>query len=450
MSVAAEKPLLVDEPIARAIRIVALPAMGSLVLRYANHAVDQFWIGRLSHAADALAAIGAANFLIWAFYAQSALFNTGLQALVARAVGAQDPAAKARAEKHGLALAMLLGVVACAAGLLLLDHVLAFQQVAPEVKVLAKQYLTIILAGLPISYVGMAVGTIYRAEGDTLTPFRLAILALVLNTAFDPPFIRGWGPLPAMGLAGSALVTVGVQLVQMLILLALHRRKERPVQVRFEVGQWWLFLKLGVPVACSGTLFSFIYIVLVKVLAPFGTASVAALGLGHTIEGLPHFLCVGFGMAAATLVGQNLGAGRPEAAEQVTWRVAWYLTLVITPVALGYGLLAGPLLSVFMNPPDPEVIRLGTQYLRVAAAVQLAGGLELVLWNAMTGAGYTAPTTALDMIVVALRIPVAILLAHKLGLGPSGVWYSIGLMSVTGAVGMWALFRRGTWKHKEL
>jgi len=446
--VAAEKPLLVDQPIARAVRIVALPAMGSLVLRYANHAVDQFWIGRLSQAANALAAIGAANFLIWAFYAQSALFNTGLQALVSRAVGAQDPVAKAKAEKHGLALAMQLGVVACLVGLAILDWVLSFQQITPEVKVLAKQYLVIILAGLPISYVGMAIGTIYRAEGDTLTPFRLAVLALVLNTVFDPPFIRGWGPLPAMGLAGSALVTVGVQLVQMLVLLALHRRKERPVTVAFELDQWGRFLKLGVPVAFSGTLFSFIYIVLVKVLAPFGTASVAALGLGHTIEGLPHFLCVGFAMAAATLVGQNLGAGRPEAAEQVTWKVVWYLALVIAPVALCYGLLAGPLLGVFMNPPDPEVIRIGTQYLRIAACVQLAHGFELVLWNAMTGAGYTGPTTALDIVILSLRIPVAYLLAHTLGLGPIGVWYSIGLMTVGGAVGMLVLFRRGTWKHK--
>jgi len=424
--------------------------VGSLVLRYANHAVDQFWIGRLSQPADALAAIGAANFLVWAFYAQAALFNTGLQALVARAVGAQDAVAKAKAEQHGLALALLLGVVACAVGLLLLDWVLSFQQVSPAVQVLAKQYLVIILAGLPISYVGMAVGTIYRAEGDTLTPFRLAVLAVVLNTLLDPPFIRGWGPLPALGLAGSALVTVGVQLLQMLWLLALHRRKERPVRVSFELRQIGLFLRLGVPVACSGTIFSFIYIVLVKVLAPFGTAPVAALRLGHTIEGLPHFLCVGFAMAAATLVGQNLGAGRPEAAEQVTWQVVRYLAIVILPVALGYGLLAGPLLSLFMAPPDPEVIRIGSQYLRVAACVQLAGGLELVLWNAMTGAGYTGPTTALDIVVLGLRIPVAILFAHRLGLGPLGVWYSIGLMSVTGAVGMLWLFRRGTWKHKEL
>ncbi len=446
---ATEKPLLVDEPLA--VRFASWRSGGG----FAGAAVRQprgrsVWIGRLSQPADALAAIGAANFLVWAFYAQAALFNTGLQALVARAVGAQDAVAKAKAEQHGLALALLLGVVACAVGLLLLDWVLSFQQVSPAVQVLAKQYLVIILAGLPISYVGMAVGTIYRAEGDTLTPFRLAVLAVVLNTLLDPPFIRGWGPLPALGLAGSALVTVGVQLLQMLWLLALHRRKERPVRVSFELRQIGLFLRLGVPVACSGTIFSFIYIVLVKVLAPFGTAPVAALRLGHTIEGLPHFLCVGFAMAAATLVGQNLGAGRPEAAEQVTWQVVRYLAIVILPVALGYGLLAGPLLSLFMAPPDPEVIRIGSQYLRVAACVQLAGGLELVLWNAMTGAGYTGPTTALDIVVLGLRIPVAILFAHRLGLGPLGVWYSIGLMSVTGAVGMLWLFRRGTWKHKEL
>lgn len=447
---AGDKPLLIDQPIARAIRLVALPAVGSMLVRFTNHAVDQFWIGRLSHAAEALAAIASANFLVWAVYSQAALFTTGLQALVSRAVGSQDPAAKARAEKHGLALALLLGVAVCALGLVSLDWILRFQEVAPQVRVLAKQYLTIILAGLPISYVGLAIETIYAAEGDTRTPFRLATLALVGNFLLDPLLIRGAGPIPSLGIVGAALATVGVQLFQMLALLWLHTRKERLVRVRFEVTQWFRFLQLGVPVAVSGTLFSLIYIALVRILSPFGTAPVAALGLGHTIEGLPHFLCVGFSMAAATLVGQNLGADRPDAAGHAGWQVVWTLTRVLIPVALGYGLFAGPLLAIFMNPPDADVIRYGQQYLWAAAVAQVWRGWELVLLNAMNGAGYTVVPNVVDTAILMLRLPLAWWLAQRLGMGPWGVWLSIGSMMVVGAVAMALLFRSGAWRHRPL
>lgn len=446
---ASEQPLLIDQPLGKAIRIVAIPAVGALLVRFTNHAVDQFWIGHLEGAADALAAIASASFLVWAIYSLAALFTAGLQALVARAVGAQDPLAKASAEKHGIALALLLGVLTCGLGLGLLDAVLDFQGITSEVKILARQYLAVILWGLPISYVGMAIETVYRAEGDTVTPFRLAVLALFLNVLLDPLLIRGAGPLPGLGVQGAALATVGVQLVQMVVLLVLHTRKERPARVRLELRQAWLYLRLGVPVAAGGTLFSFIYIAFVKVLAPFGMAPVAALGLCHTIEGLLHFVCVGFGMTAATLVGQNLGAERPAVAEAATWQVIGHLALMILPMSVGLWLFAAPLLGFFMNPPDPEVLRHGVQYLRVAAWVQLAGGVEIVMLNAMAGAGYTLAANLLDMGVWLLALPLSAWLAHRLGLGPLGVWLGIVAMPVGGAVAMGLLFRRGTWKRGQ-
>ncbi len=445
----AERPALIDEPLHRSVWRLALPATGALLLRYANHAVDQFWVGRLTNSADSLAAITASNFLIWAIYGLSALFGTGLQAMVARAVGAGDDFAYARAVKHGTRLAIALGLLGCAGGLAGLGPVLGFQRLAPEVQALARQYLAVIFLGLPVTYLSLAVGTIYRAEGDTVTPFRVAFLTVVLNAALDPPFIRGWGRIPAMGIMGSAIVTVAVQVVQLLVLLHLHRRRPVMATVAFEWTQVLRFVKIGLPVAGAGVFFSLVYVALVRVLAPFGTAPVAALGLGHTIEGFAHFLVVGFATAAATLVGQNLGAGRPHHAALAAWRVVLYLSSILLPVAAAYGMFAPVLLGLFMSPADPEVIRYGTEYLRVAAAVQLFGGLELVMWQAQTGAGETVAPTALDICVQGARVPLAAWLAHRLGLGPLGVWLSIGVMSIVGAGGMTALFCRGRWRTKE-
>ncbi len=442
------RPSILHEPLSRAVWRLALPAMGAMLLRYTNHAVDQFWIGRLDQAADSLAAISAGNFVIWMIYAQAALFGTGLQALVARAVGARDPLEQARAMQHGVALALLLGLLVAVAGLVGKGWLLRFQELQPAVNTLAGGYLAIIFLGLPVSYVGMAFDTIYRAEGDTLTPFRVGLVAVVVNTLLAPVLIRGWGAIPRLGIHGAALVTVGVQTIQMLILAHLHRRRERPAAVRVEVAQLGRLVRLGLPVALSGTLFSFIYVALVKVLSPYGSAPVAALGLGHTIEGFPHFLCVGFAAAAATLVGQNLGAGRPAQAERAAWAVLRYLLLLLAPIALLYGVFAPQLLRCFMNPPDPEVIRYGTQYLRMAAAVQLCGGVEVVLFQALVGAGWTVAPTAVNLGVLALRVPLAILLARTCGLGPLGVWLSIGAMTSLFAGLMTALFRWGRWKTR--
>ncbi|NUQ01484.1 MAG: MATE family efflux transporter [Armatimonadetes bacterium] len=446
----AATPTLIEEPLSKVIWRIALPAMGAMLLRYANHAVDQYWVGRLAQAATALAAVSSCNSIIWAIYSPSALYATGLQALVARAVGARDPLAHARAMKHGLTLAVVLGVLVASLGVLTLDHLLRFQGLSAEVRRLGHGYLAILFVGLPINYVGMAFDTVYRAEGDTVTPFRIGLLAALLNAVGAPLLIRGWGPIPSLGINGAALMTVGVQCLQLVILAALHRRRERVPGIGFELAEGWRFIRLGAPVAVSGTVFSLIYVVLVKILAPFGDESVAALGLGHTIEGLPHFLCIGFATAAATLVGQNLGARRPEAAARAAWRVAGSLLAILLPVALTYGLLAPQLLSLFMDPPDPEVLRWGTQYLRVAAAVQLFAGLELVMWQALVGAGETLPTTAIDLLVLALRLPLAWLLAHYLGLGPLGVWLSIGMMTIVGALAMTLFFRMGTWQRENL
>ncbi len=445
---------LIDLPPRQAVLLIAFPAMGASLLRFTNHVVNQFWVGRLDHAADSLAAVTASSFLIWVIFAQTSLFATGLQALVARAVGARDTAAHALAIKHGVRLALGLGVLVAALGLAFRRQVLGFQDLSPAVQVLGARYLAVLFCGLPVSYVGVAFDTIYRAEGDAATPFRVGLLAVAANTVLNPFLIRGWHGWAGFGLTGAAMATVCVQTIQMLVLAGLHRRRSRAGEERpaapFDWRHIGRLLQIGLPVTISGSLFSSVYIGLVKILAPFGSAPVAALGLGHTIEGFTHFVCLGFGAAAATLVGQNLGAGRPQAAEQAAWRVVRYLMVLLVPMALIYGTFAPQLLHLFMNPADPEVIHHGTQYLRMAAMVQVLGGLSLTLWQSLCGAGETVPTTMVDLVVLSLRIPLALLLARWCGLGPLGVWVSIGIMTAVGAVAMTVLFRMGRWKSRQL
>ncbi len=435
-------------PVRRAVWALALPAFATHLVRLANFIVDQYWVGRLTDPQVGLAAVSASNFLIWSTFALSQLFSAGLQAKVARAVGAGDHREQALAIRHGMALALSIGSGVALAGLLVMPHVFAWQHLSPAVAKAAGEFLTVTFAVLPVNFIAAAMITIYNAEGDPGTPLKVFCIGLVINTVLDPPFILGWGPIPAMGVRGSALVTALVVITHTLVLGWLHRRKmaER-LQVPLEPRQFVPFLRLGLPVAAQGVLFSSVYVVLVRVLAPFGDAPVAALGLGHTIEGLAHFLCVGFGTAAATLVGQNLGAGRPEEARRAAWAAVGQLSLVLSLAAVGYGANAPRLLALFMAHPQAGVISAGTGYLHVAALVQVPGGLRVVLSSAMVGAGDTvAPTVSL--VCTLLRIPLAFWLARSVGLGPWGVWYSIGLTVVLEAVVMAALFARGRWQHR--
>ncbi|MBI5831840.1 MAG: MATE family efflux transporter [Armatimonadetes bacterium] len=437
-------------PLRRAVWALALPAFATHLVRFANFIVDQYWVGRLTDPQVGLAAVSASNFLIWSTFALSQLFTAGLQAKVARAVGAGDTHEQAVAIRHGMALALSIGTGVAVAGLLLMPHVFAWQHLSPPVAKAASEFLTITFAVLPVNFVAAAMITIYNAEGDPSTPLKVFCIGLVINSLLDPPFILGWGPIPAMGVKGSALVTAMVVVTHTLVLGLLHRRKMADrLSVEFHPRECLPFLRLGLPVAAAGLLFSSVYVFLVRILAPFGDAPVAALGLGHTIEGLAHFLCVGFGMAAATLVGQNLGAGRPEQARQAAWAAVGQLSLALGFVALGYGLNAPHLLALFMANPQAGVIAAGSDYLHMAAWVQVPGGLRVVLNSAMVGAGDTvAPTVSL--VCTLLRIPLAFALAQRLGLGPRGVWLSIGATVLIEAAMMSWLFARGRWQARRV
>lgn len=203
---------------------------------------------------------------------------------------------------------------------------------------------------------------------------------------------------------------------------------------------------IGLPVAAGGALFSFVYVVLTRFTSAFGTPALAALGVGHKVESLSYMVCIGFGLAAATAVGQNLGAGekgRAAAAGQVALAYAAALTGIAGLVFL---VLPGPLMSVFTT--DPAVVAAGSSYLRIVAVAQVFMALEIVLLMAMEGAGYSLIPWIPSSLLTVLRIPLAPLLSRSLGL--SGIWWTIsGTAILRGATVAW-IWRRGAWRERAV
>jgi putative MATE family efflux protein len=309
------------------------------------------------------------------------------------------------------------------------------------VAVLAREFLVVQLVGASLIYGYFVVTAAFRSAGDTRTPFVLLGASVLLNLVLDPVMILGWGPMPALGVYGAALATVLTRGLGFVVGLELLRRRGG-IRLELSLPVARTIARIGLPTMLTGVLFSLIYMLLVRVVGRFGTSAIAALGVGHKIEGISYMTCIGFGLAAETLVGQNLGAGQPARARRAGWLTARIAAVPACALALLFLLAPGALVAVFTD--DPAVIRDGSLYLRAAAVAQLAVAFETVLEGGLTGAGYTLYTMLAVVGISALRIPLADLVAGPFGL--AGIWWMLAATAVARAAAMTSLWQWGAWE----
>jgi putative MATE family efflux protein len=422
--------------------------MASMMLVNIFNLVDAFWVGRLGTAA--LGGMTASAFVVWCLHAVAMLVGTGLNAVVARRIGEQRPGEAARAGAHGLLLATALALALMGAVLPLQDGLFRLLGLDEGLQRAASAYIWPILAGFPLITWWYTVEAIFRGSGDTRTPMLVLGATLVVNAALDPLLIFGLGPVPALGIAGAAWATVVAHGLGVLGLLALLRGREvwprlgGPLQASLLLT----LVRVGTPVAFNSFFFSVIYIFLTPIIAHFGGPAVAAVGVGHRVEGLSYFTCIGFATAASTLVGQHLGADQPRQAERAAWLATLYAAAVMVALSVLFWLLAPWIYALFSE--DPLVIREGTQYLRIIAVFEVALAFEFVLEGAFSGAGNSAPPMLICVPTTALRIPFAYLLSRRLGWGSAGIYWTISVSSGVKGLLMGLWFRLGRWKRAKV
>jgi putative MATE family efflux protein len=416
--------------------------MGSMLLLNVFQLIDAFWVGRLG--TEALGGLSAATFFVWSLHSIGMLAGTGVNAVVARRVGEGQPVGAGFAATHGLGLAIALGLLTAAVVLPLERTLIGLLDLGPGVQRAALAYLTPVLCGMPIITVTYAMEATFRGSGDTRTPMWVLGGTLALNGVLDPLLIFGFGPVPALGIAGAAWATVAAHGVGVLVGLRLLARRE--VRPRRSPVRWALIatlVRVGLPIGLTNLLFCVIYIFLTPIISNFGDAPVAAIGVGHRIEGLAYFPCVGFCSAAATLVGQQMGAGRPLMAERAAWLATRYAVALVAGLSLVYFAFAEPIYRIFSA--DPQVVVVGAGYLRIIALFEVAMALEVVLEGAFSGAGDSVPPMVVGVPLTAARVPAAYLLARRQGV--TGIWWAISVSTLLkGAiVALW--FRMGRWKR---
>jgi putative MATE family efflux protein len=410
----------------------------------AIHNIDTFWIGR-TLGADALAAATASIFWIWLVISIAELVSIGLDATAARRHGERRPDEAARTVSDGILLALGLGVVVALLSVVAMPWLFRVMETSPTVSALGGRYLGAYLLGMPLLFGSFAVDAAFRASGDTRTPMRIITTALVVGIALDPVFIRGLGPVPALGITGAAVATVLPRGIAFLVGIRLLARRGlvRFGALRGEV--LWRIARIGGPAAATGVAFSAIYVVLTRTTTQFGTPALAALGLGFRVESVVYVISVGFGLAVAAVVGQSLGAGQVARAARAGWIATACVTVVGGATAVVSFVYADALAGIFSQ--DPAVIAEAARYLRIASFCQLFLGAEVVLESAMGGAGWTLIPMLCSTGITALRVPVGAWAAAQWG--TTGLWWTLAITAAARGAVMAGLWGWGRWRRAE-
>lgn len=432
---------LTDGPLGSTLLRVAIPAVGTTLLQVVFNITDTFWVGR-TLGPSALAGVSVASYALWIIITSGELISVGLGAVASRRHGEGRPDLAARAAGTALWMAAGLGLLVPVVGLAGLDPLLRLMGTAPDVAAASRQFLVVQLLGAFLIYGYMVVDTAFRSAGDTRTPFVLLATAVLFNLVLDPVMILGLGPFPRMGVYGAGLATVLTRGGGCLVGLVLLIRRKR-VTAAFEPQTALTLFRIGTPAAVTGFLFSFIYILLVPVVSRFGSPALAALGIGHKVEGLSYMSSVGFGLGAEAVVGQNLGAGKPDRARRAGWLAAGYALVITLVMAACFVAFPETIAGLFTR--DAATNADAELYLIACALAQPAIAFEETLYASLAGAGYTIWPILWVAVLCLIRIPLAAIVAPVWGL--AGIWVVLAITAILRGGAVTALWQWGSWER---
>jgi putative MATE family efflux protein len=435
----------------RAIVLLAIPMVLELVLESVFAVVDVFFVSRVG--ADAVATVGLTEAMMTMIYAVAMGLGMGATATVARRMGEKDPEGAAVAAVQAIALGLLVAVPVGLLGSSFARPILALMGATPDV--LAHSSFTAILFGFNgVILMLFLINAVFRGAGDAAIAMRVLWIANAINICLDPCLIFGLGPFPRLGVAGAAVATTTGRSIGVLVQLYFLSRSDgriviRPRHLRLNPSVMLNMVRLSGSAVFQMFIGTTSYIGVMRIIASFGSVSVAACTIVIRIIMFVLMPSWGLSNAAATLVGQNLGADQPERAETSAWRACWFNVAVLGVLGILFVAFADVVVGWFTR--DPEVAPMATLGLRI-----ISGGFPFyaagyVLTQSFNGAGDTWTPTLINLgCFWMFEIPLAYILGRTLGYGPPGIFWAMAVaFSLMSMVSAW-LFRRGTWKLKRV
>jgi putative MATE family efflux protein len=414
--------------------------------------VDIFFVSRLG--ADAVATVGLTESLLTMVYALAMGLSIGASALVARRIGERDAEGAARSAVQALLMALAISVVLGALGAYFAPRLLALMGASQSVIDIGVNYARVMLGGEAAIILLFVVNAIFRGAGDAAIAMRVLWMANAINIVLGPCLIFGLGPFPELGVTGAAVATtIGRSSGAAYAIWRLTRPGGRiPVgrrHLRLDPKLMGQIARLSGAASVQAIVGTASWIGLVRIISTFGSSALAGYTIGIRVVIFALLPSFGMSNAAATMVGQALGAGKPDRAEEAVWKAGFYNLCFLGTIGAIFVLFAPALVSLFTS--DPAVAVHAVSCLRVVASGFLFYAYGMVLTQSFNGAGDTFTPTIINLVVFWLwEIPLAYVLAVHLGLGPSGVFWSITIAFSTLAIVSALIFRRGHWKTRKI
>lgn len=437
-------------PIGEAVLLLAIPMVLEMSMESIFVLVDIFFVSKLG--AAAVASVGLTEAVLTLLYAVAIGLSMGATALVARRIGAKDAAAATVVAAQTVWLGLVLSLAIGIAGIVWAPEILRLMGADDSVVLQGGRYTMIMLGGSATILFIFLFNAIFRGAGDAVIAMRALWIANGINIVLDPILIFGLGPFPELGVTGAAVATTigrGTGVAYQIYMLGSGRFR---IALKLRDCRFNLAVMLRLVRVSFGGILQFLiatssYLLLMRIVARYGSSAVAGFTIGIRIFAFTFLPAWGLGNAAATLVGQNLGAGDPERAERSVWRAAKYNTVFLLGVAVVFVLFADLLVGFFSS--DPVVLAYGADCLRIVSYGYGLYAIGMVVTQAFNGAGDTDTPTWINFFCFwMLQIPLAYVLAEPMGYGPRGVFAAVTIAESILAVVAVIVFRRGHWKLK--
>jgi putative MATE family efflux protein len=436
----------------RAITLLAVPMVLELAMESVFALCDVYFVGRLGP--EAVATVGLTEAVLTLLYAVAMGLGISTTAMVSRRIGEKDVPGATTAATQAMAIGLGIAVLTGVPGFLLGPEVLRLMGASPETLAIGGSYASILFGSNVVIMFLFLNNATFRGAGDAVVAMRSLWLANAINIVLDPCLIFGLGPFPELGVTGAAVATTIGRGTGVLYQLWAFNRGVGRIQlrwstVRVDLGAVLVLLRLSFGGIGQGLVATASWVALMRIMAPFGADAVAGYTIAIRIIVFAILPAWGLSNAAATLVGQNLGAGQPERAQRAVWLTGIYNMAFLAAIALVFVVMADRLVLFFQG--VPTVVSIGAEGLRVLSYGYVFYAWGLVMSQAFNGAGDTLTPTWVNLICFwGCQIPLAWLLADATEWGPSGVFWAIMLSETLLALMMIELFRRGLWRDRSV
>jgi putative MATE family efflux protein len=436
----------------RAILLLAIPMVLEMVLESLFAVVDVFWVGRIG--ANAVATVGLTESMLSLVFAVAMGLSLSTTAMVARRVGEKDPEGAAVAGVQAIAIGVAVSILLGVPCFFFAPDLLRWMGASPDIVSLGSGYTRIALGGSGVVLLLFLNNAIFRGAGDAAIAMRLLWVSNIINLVLDPCLIFGWGPFPRMGVTGAAVATfagrsIGVAYQFYRLLRGTERIRILRRQIRLNLGVFVRLLRVSLTGILQFAIAHTSWIGLVRIVSFFGAAALAGYTIAIRVVIFAILPSWGLSNAAATLVGQNLGAKQPERAATSVWRTAFYNMIFLGSVGVIFIVFAEQVVRLFTQ--DPAVVPLAASCLRIISYGNIGYAYGMVMLQAFNGAGDTVTPTIVNFFGFwLLEIPLAYWLAIRAGMRSSGVYYSIVVAEAAIAAASVLLFKLGRWKRQRI